>query len=74
MRDSHELYRNNCGVSGFYKAEEHEDWLREAFSIVFYDFAHSTYLDTIRKLSDVSQIWVVIPTYFIWTQAKGLYQ
>ena len=34
-------------------------WLTEACSIVFYDSAHPTYLETICVLSYVAQIWVV---------------
>ena len=45
------------GWAGFYKAETR---LMEASSIVWYDSACPTYLETICVLSDVAQIWVVI--------------
>ena len=58
MRDSHEYtYRSKCdGVSRFLQDRVAENQLTEAFSIVYFDFEHFTYLGSIYVLMDVAQI------------------
>ena len=53
----------SVGLVYFYKAEKQEVWFGRKFdrcsSIVYFDSAHTTYLETLCVLSDISQIWVV---------------
>jgi len=57
-------YWNKCGVNGFLQGRVAGDLvetrLTEACSIVCYNSAHPTHLETLCVLLDVSQIWVVL--------------